>query len=93
MLERRIPFLSAAESQSRSLLLPASAFPGTVIYANFNAALTAAVSAEETLQLFGVRRRGQKMATAGQGAWQGHVTDLTSPSPQLTASRSPQLAQ
>lgn len=52
----------------------------------------AAVSAEETLQFFGVCQQGQRMATAGWGAWQGHVTNLTSPSPQLAASRSPQPA-
>jgi len=85
-LERRIPFLSAA---SRSLLPPASALPGTVIYANFNAAVAAAVSAEATLRLFGVRRRGQSMVTAGRG----HGTHPTPPRPPLTASRSPQPAR
>lgn len=70
---------SAADTHSRSLQPPTSALPGTVIYANFDA--TAAVSAEETLQIFRVCQRGQRTATAEQGARQGHVTNLTSPRP------------
>lgn len=51
--------------------------------------LLAAVSADETLRLFEVRQQGQRTATAGQGAQRGRVTNLTSRSPQLAASRSP----